>query len=124
MTEEQIDHMAKDMKPIAELKIVLFGEINNGLVGFALVMLDYNQVFKEMNGRKKYYLGKDYYPRNHLGISEESIGFSFLLGDCKSCCGTWNNKLQPIAAVVAGPDPAVPNKARRDFGREFAVLSY
>lgn len=51
MTEEQIDHMAKDMKPIAEPKLVLFGEIDNELVGFALVMLDYNQVFKEMNGR-------------------------------------------------------------------------
>jgi hypothetical protein len=51
MTEEQIDAMAKDMKPLAEPSLVLFGEINGNLVGAALVMLDYNQVFKLMNGR-------------------------------------------------------------------------
>jgi GNAT superfamily N-acetyltransferase len=51
MTEEQIDAMAKDMKPLAEPSLVLFGEINDNLVGAALVMLDYNQIFKTMNGR-------------------------------------------------------------------------
>jgi GNAT superfamily N-acetyltransferase len=43
--------MAKDLKQLAEPKLVLFGEINGKLVGFALVMLDYNQVFQKMNGR-------------------------------------------------------------------------
>lgn len=43
--------MAKDLKPLAEPSLVLFGHINGELVGFALVMLDYNQIFKEMNGR-------------------------------------------------------------------------
>lgn len=51
MTDEQIDAMAKDMKPLVEPSLVLFGEIDNKLVGFALVMLDYNELFKEMNGR-------------------------------------------------------------------------
>ena len=51
MTEEQIDAMAKDMKPLAEPSLVLFGEIDNKLVGAALVMLDYNIIFKKMNGR-------------------------------------------------------------------------
>ena len=51
MTEEQIDAMAKDMKPIAEPSLVLFGEIDDKLVGAALVMLDYNFIFKQMNGR-------------------------------------------------------------------------
>lgn len=51
MTEEQIDAMAKDLKPLAEPSLVLFGEINGNLVGAALVMLDYNQIFKTMNGR-------------------------------------------------------------------------
>jgi hypothetical protein len=51
MTEEQIDAMAKDMKPLAEPSLVLFGEIDNKLVGAALVMLDYNVIFKQMNGR-------------------------------------------------------------------------
>jgi hypothetical protein len=50
MTEEQIDAMAKDMKPLAEPSLVLFGEIGDQLVGAALVMLDYNIIFKNMNG--------------------------------------------------------------------------
>ena len=51
MTDKEIDAMAKDLKPLVEPSLVLFGEIDGELVGFALVMLDYNQVFKSMNGR-------------------------------------------------------------------------
>jgi hypothetical protein len=51
MSEEQIDAMAKEMKPLAEPSLVLFGEIEEKLVGAALVMLDYNQIFKNMNGK-------------------------------------------------------------------------
>ncbi len=51
MTDDELDAMAKDLKPLAEPSLVLFGEINNELVGFALVMLDYNYIFKKMNGR-------------------------------------------------------------------------
>lgn len=51
MTEEQIDAMAKDLKPLAEPSLVLFGTIGDELIGAALVMLDYNLVFKNMNGR-------------------------------------------------------------------------
>lgn len=51
MTNEEIDAMAKDLKPIVEPSLVLFGEIDNKLVGFALVLLDYNELFKTMNGR-------------------------------------------------------------------------
>ena len=51
MTGEQIDAMAKDMKPLAEPSLVLFGEIDGKLIGAALVMLDYNFIFKQMNGR-------------------------------------------------------------------------
>jgi hypothetical protein len=50
MTEKQIDAMAKDMKPLAEPSLVLFGEIDGKLIGAALVMLDYNFIFKQMNG--------------------------------------------------------------------------
>ncbi len=51
MTDEEIDALASDLKPLIEPSIVLFGEIDGKPVGFALVMLDYNQIFKEMNGR-------------------------------------------------------------------------
>lgn len=50
MTEAEIDAMAKDLKPLVEPSLVLFGEIKGEVVGFALCMLDYNQIFKEMNG--------------------------------------------------------------------------
>jgi len=51
MTGAELDAMAKDLKPLVEPSLVLFGEINGKLVGFALTMLDYNQIFKDMNGR-------------------------------------------------------------------------
>jgi GNAT superfamily N-acetyltransferase len=51
LTEKEVDAMAKDLKQLAEPKLVLFGFIQGKLVGFALVLPDYNQIFKEMNGR-------------------------------------------------------------------------
>jgi GNAT superfamily N-acetyltransferase len=51
LTEEEIDAMAEDLKQIAEPSLVLFGKINGELVGFTLVMLDYNAIFKQMNGK-------------------------------------------------------------------------
>lgn len=51
MTDEELDHMAKDLKPLVEPSLVLFGEINDQLAGFALVMLDYNELFKSFNGK-------------------------------------------------------------------------
>jgi GNAT superfamily N-acetyltransferase len=51
MTDEEIDAMAKDLKQIIEPSLVLFGEINSKIVGFALVLLDYNYIFKQMNGK-------------------------------------------------------------------------
>jgi len=50
MTDDEIDAMAKDLKPLVEPSLVLFGEIKGEVIGFALCMLDYNQIFKEMNG--------------------------------------------------------------------------
>jgi len=51
MTNEEIDAMAKDLKPIVEPSLVLFAEIENKTVAFALVMPDYNFIFKKLNGR-------------------------------------------------------------------------
>ncbi|MCE1188486.1 MAG: hypothetical protein LWX56_05035 [Ignavibacteria bacterium] len=51
LTDKELDAMAEDLKPLVEPSLVLFGEINNEIVGFALVMLDYNQIFKSFNGR-------------------------------------------------------------------------
>jgi len=51
MTEEELNTMAKDLKPLVEPSLLLFGEIDDKLVGFALVMLDYNEIFKSMNGK-------------------------------------------------------------------------
>ncbi|MGE5400606.1 MAG: hypothetical protein ACM3S2_09395 [Ignavibacteriales bacterium] len=51
LTNEELDAMAEDLKPLAEPSLVIFGKVKDQLVGFALVILDYNQVFKQMNGR-------------------------------------------------------------------------
>ncbi len=51
MTDAELDAAAKDLKSLVEPSLVLFGEIKDQVVGFALVMPDYNQIFKQMNGR-------------------------------------------------------------------------
>ena len=51
MTEEEIDVFAKEYKMLIEPQIVLIGEVDNQPVGFALVIRDYNFVFKKMNGK-------------------------------------------------------------------------
>lgn len=51
LTDGEIDAMAEDLKQIVEPSIILFGKINEELVGFVLVMLDYNAIFKQMNGK-------------------------------------------------------------------------
>lgn len=51
LTEDEINLMAKDLKSIVEPSLVFFAEIDGKTAGFALALLDYNQVFKYMNGR-------------------------------------------------------------------------
>jgi len=51
LTDEEIDAMAEDLKPLVDPNLVLFGEINGKVVCAALVMPDYNYIFKQMNGR-------------------------------------------------------------------------
>ena len=51
LTDNEIDALAEDLKPLVDPSIVLFCEIDGKTVGFALVMPDFNYVFKEMNGR-------------------------------------------------------------------------
>ncbi len=50
-TDAEMDAMAVDLKQLVDPGIVLFGEIEGKTVGFALTMLDYNKIFKQMNGR-------------------------------------------------------------------------
>lgn len=50
MTDDEINVAAKDLKTLVEPSLVLFGEIDGKVAGFALVLLDYNTIFKEMNG--------------------------------------------------------------------------
>jgi GNAT superfamily N-acetyltransferase len=51
MTDAEIDAMAKELKSLVEPSLVLFGEIEGELIGFALVMPDYNEIIIKMNGR-------------------------------------------------------------------------
>lgn len=50
-TEAEIDAAAADLKPLVDPNLVLFAEAEGKTIGFALVMPDYNFIFKEMNGR-------------------------------------------------------------------------
>lgn len=52
MTDEEIDHMAKELKPLLDPQLALFVEDGEGTpIGFALALPDFNQVLMKMNGR-------------------------------------------------------------------------
>ncbi len=51
MTDEEIDNLAKELKPIVEPSVVLFAEVDGETIAFSLVMPDYNELFIKMNGR-------------------------------------------------------------------------
>lgn len=50
-TEAEIDLMAKEMKPVIQPELALFGVIDGKIMGMALAMPDYNFIIKQMNGK-------------------------------------------------------------------------
>lgn len=51
MTDREIDGLAADLKNLIDPELVIFAELGDKTVGFALVIRDYNYIFKQMNGR-------------------------------------------------------------------------
>ncbi len=51
MTDKEIDEYAAGFKQIAEPSLIFFAEIDGEPIGTALTLLDYNYIFKQMNGR-------------------------------------------------------------------------
>lgn len=51
MTEAEFNHIAKQMKPIADFDMVAFVYVRGQLGGFALALPDVNQALKHMGGR-------------------------------------------------------------------------
>ena len=51
MTEEEIDSMAERMKPLIVPELLLFAEVDGRPAAFMLVVPDYNQVLKRLNGK-------------------------------------------------------------------------
>jgi len=51
MTSGEIDHMAKELKPIVKPDLVLFAEKDEEPVGFALALPEYNSALRHANGR-------------------------------------------------------------------------
>ena len=50
MTEAEIDHMAKKLKPLVVPSIINFAFIDDEPAGFVMALPDYNQVLKILNG--------------------------------------------------------------------------
>lgn len=50
MTEQEIDHLARQLKPVVEPSLVAFAEVKGELAGFALALPDLNVALKAMNG--------------------------------------------------------------------------
>ncbi len=51
MTDEEVDHMAKQLKSVVDPDLVLFCEVDGEAVGFALALPDINQAIRHCNGR-------------------------------------------------------------------------
>lgn len=51
LTNEEMDDLAANFKPLINPNVVLFMEKDGETIGFALCVPDYNQVFKKMNGK-------------------------------------------------------------------------
>ena len=51
MTDAEVDHMAKQLKPIVDPELALIGEVDGEPVGFALSLPDVNQAIRHVNGR-------------------------------------------------------------------------
>ena len=47
----ELDDMAKDLKLLVDEELLLFGEVDGEAIGFAMVVPDFNYIFKQMNGR-------------------------------------------------------------------------
>ncbi|MCK4908795.1 MAG: N-acetyltransferase [Planctomycetes bacterium] len=51
MTNEEIKHMASELKHLLIPELLLIAEVNGQPVGFSLTLPDYNQAIKKINGR-------------------------------------------------------------------------
>src|SRR5574341_1372237 len=51
MTEEEIESMAKRLKPLIVPELLIMAEVNGEPVGFFMAVPDFNQVLKRINGR-------------------------------------------------------------------------
>ncbi|MBK8233207.1 MAG: hypothetical protein IPK72_22155 [Candidatus Eisenbacteria bacterium] len=51
MTNAEIDHMAKELKPVVDPDLVAFAEKDGKPIGFALALPDLNQALRKANGK-------------------------------------------------------------------------
>ena len=51
LTEAEIEHLARELKPVIDPDMVLFAEIEGEAVAFSLSLPDYNQALIKINGR-------------------------------------------------------------------------
>ena len=51
MTDEEIESMAKRLKPLIAPELLIMVEVNGDPAAFFMALPDYNQVFRKMNGR-------------------------------------------------------------------------
>jgi hypothetical protein len=51
LTEEEIDDLAKNLRPLAVADLLLFAYLGEEPIGFSVSLPDYNEVLKHLNGR-------------------------------------------------------------------------
>jgi len=51
MTDKEFEHLAKDLKPVAEPKLTFIAEVNGEPAGFSLCLPNFNEALIKINGR-------------------------------------------------------------------------
>src|SRR5690625_8008231 len=51
MTDAEFEYLARDFRPVLDPELCIIAEAEGQPVGFSLVLPDYNQVLRHLNGR-------------------------------------------------------------------------
>lgn len=51
LSDQEIEYMAKSLKPMVEEELVMFAEIDGKIIGAAMCLPDYNYLFKKVKGK-------------------------------------------------------------------------
>jgi len=108
-SDDQIDHMAKDMKPLIDPDLYLIGEIDGNPEAFITMIPDINMAAHGLNGRLlPFGFAKFLYRLKYKGVHQARIP---LMGLRKH----WHNKRQGLALIAQLCETVFDNARTKGF---------